>query len=452
MAIYRVLVAVLVAIAASPVSLGSDVAVRHISIASRWGGLGASQDTELSIENRGGVFYSGRKRIDSEAVASLVSALRGNAVDKPELTNLGITAEWLAANADLAVMKNNASFADALPEQKSLYRRSFTNLEIINSVVASLFNYAKFDDYPSVEVRVTFDDGSVISASSSSWYLMMLPWGVISGSTSIRSYNANISRAVAALMPDKATNRSRLRGEYVAEELAEATMRYIERDWKLIQVESKAGDALRALRTAYSIRSADINPYHDVAFGRKWDKGLTHEENLHATLTRPGFPPNFFDTAILLYQGGSVSGVEEFLRDAKQYEGLVLAVPWLTQLLAKYPKLGVSVLWIHDKSFSDKALNEFSADMHELGKDALIKEVRLLQKDAALLNVGYGDYWIVLPDKRMVLWRYTSVSGLLGLKQSQISTHECTDYHAVTGGCVGAVVSPEGELQVPLQH
>jgi len=51
-----------------------------------------------------------------------------------------------------------------------------------------------------------------------------------------------------------------------------------------------------------------------------------------------------------------------------------------------------------------------------------------------------------LPDKRMVLWRYESVSGLLGFNQSQFSANECADYQGVTGGCVGAVVSSEGEL------
>ena len=91
-------------------------------------------------------------------------------------------------------------------------------------------------------------------------------------------------------------------------------------------------------------------------------------------------------------------------------------------------------------------MKNFAADMHAVGEDDLAEEVRKVQKDVAVLNVSYGDYWLVLPDRRMVLWRYESVMGLLGFAQSSFARHECTDYQAVTGGCVGAVVSPEGEV------
>jgi hypothetical protein len=47
----------------------------------------------------------------------------------------------------------------------------------------------------------------------------------------------------------------------------------------------------------------------------------------------------------------------------------------------------------------------------------------------------------------MVLWRYQSLMGLLGFKQSDFVARECTDYRRVTGGCVGVVVSPEGGIQ-----
>jgi hypothetical protein len=452
MTIYRVLSAIAVLMFATELLCGANPAVRQIQIGSLWGGLGTPQSTELIIQNHGGKYYLGRKRIDSAAVAALRNALQENAVDKPEPANLGITPEWLLANADAAVTKNNGSFVDALPDQKSLYRNSFTDPAVIDKVVPSLFRYTKFDDYPSAKIVITFEDGSTITASTSSWYLMMLPWEVNSGGTSVKSYNAHVSRAVASLMPKKATNRERLSGDGIDSELAEEVMRYIENDWKLLGVEHKAGSTLNLLRTAYSIRSADLNPYHNVVFGQKWDKGVTHEENLHAILTRAGFPPHFHDEVILLYKDGSVSGAEAFLKNGKRYEELVLSVPWLAALLAKYPNWGASVLWVHDKSFSDKAMKEFSADMHEVGKDALADEVRQVQQDVALLNIGYGDYWIILPDRRMVLWRYESVSGLLGFKRPEISTRQCTDYRAVTGGCVGAVVSPEGELQTTALH
>jgi hypothetical protein len=84
--------------------------------------------------------------------------------------------------------------------------------------------------------------------------------------------------------------------------------------------------------------------------------------------------------------------------------------------------------------------------MHAIKKDALANEVRQVQSQVAVLNIGYGGWWLVLPDRRMVLWRYESKSGLVGHKASEFHVHECTDYQSVFGGCVGALFSPEGEL------
>jgi len=83
-------------------------------------------------------------------------------------------------------------------------------------------------------------------------------------------------------------------------------------------------------------------------------------------------------------------GVDQFLQDASRYEDLALSVPWLSKLRDKYPKWGTSLLWVHDKSLSDKALQNFAADMHALGKDALVNEVRQVQSQVAVLNVSYG--------------------------------------------------------------
>ncbi len=293
---------------ATELSFGADAAVRQIQIESQWGGLGTPESTELIIHQHDGTYSLGRKRIDATAVAALLNALREDAVAKPELANLGMTHEWLSANASETLASNSGSFWGALPEQKSLYRNSFTDPTVMARVVPSLFRYAKDDDYPSAKIVVTFEDGSTITASTSSYYLMMLPWEVKFDGRSAKSYNAHISRAVALLMPKNGTNRERLAGNGMESELSEEVMRYIETDWKLLGVEHKAASTLALLRTAYSIRSADLNPYHDVVFGQKWDKAVVHEENLHATLTRVGFPPHFYDEVILLYKDGNVSG------------------------------------------------------------------------------------------------------------------------------------------------
>jgi hypothetical protein len=91
-------------------------------------------------------------------------------------------------------------------------------------------------------------------------------------------------------------------------------------------------------------------------------------------------------------------------------------------------------------------MNLFAADMKAMGKSVLADEVRAEREKIALITIQYGDYWLVLPDKSMVLWRYTSVSGLLNFKASDFPFQRCSEYNTVTGGCVGVVVLPEGTL------
>lgn len=51
--------------------------------------------------------------------------------------------------------------------------------------------------------------------------------------------------------------------------------------------------------------------------------------------------------------------------------------------------------------------------MGALGKRDLADEVRPVQEKVALLNIGYGARWLILPDVRVIPWRYAGDRGLL---------------------------------------
>ena len=417
-----------------------------VTIESKWGGLGTPSKTEEVISRDRDGYKGKHDRIDARTVESLLAALREPTIAVPEPLNLGINQAWLDANAIPAVEKYAGNFDGAAPNQKALYQTSFTDESLIRRVVPNLFNFSRTDDYPSAQVEVMFEDGSTVSALSTSQFLFMLPWKVKRGSEEITTYNADVSRAVAALMPKKATNRSRIAGDTLDVNLAEAVMRHIEKDWKLLNVENRVGGTLTTLREKYTVESADINPYHGVAYGVAWKGNQPHEENLHVVLRQASFPPGFSESAIFLYRDGKVSGTEDFLQNARKYEELVFSVPWLKTLAERYPGYNIQLLWVHDQSLGDKAMNLFAADMNAMGKSALADEVRAEQDKIALITIQYGDYWLVLPDERMVLWRYSSRSGLLNFKPSDFPFQRCSDYNTVTGGCVGVVVLPEGTL------
>lgn len=82
-----------------------------------------------------------------------------------------------------------------------------------------------------------------------------------------------------------------------------------------------------------------------------------------------------------------------------------------------------------------------------LGKEPLADEVARVQDQVALVFLDYGSDWIVLPDKRMILWRHYLPASFLKWSQANFTLKRCVEYNANNGGCVGAVVSADGVLQ-----
>jgi len=445
-----------VVVAVSGSAFPADSAIRQIEIKSSWGGLGRPQNTELAVRNDNGEYRIGSKRIDPANVESLIASIRQPLRMKPTLGNLGMSDEWLKNAVDELERdadRNDGSdstlykLGHGSADQKALFRRSYTDPNFMAKVLPEIFRCCHIDDYPEVKVTILYADGSRTVISSHSQSEFMLPWKIEGVDATVETFNKNISVALAAIMPKKATNRERVSGQGLDLALAWVVMDAINDDWSLSNVKAHASESLGKIGNVYQILSADINPYHDVTFGIYVKDGKGEgEENLHLELKRSDFPQGFAVTAILLYRDGTVLGVDQFLQDASRYEDLTLSVPWLAKLRQEYPRWGTSLLWVHDKSLSDKAIQNFAVDMHALGKDALVNEVRQVQSQVAVLNVSYGDWWLVLPDRRMILWRYESVMGLLGWKKSDFSARECTDYQANNGGCVGEVISPDGEL------
>lgn len=76
---------------------------------------------------------------------------------KPEPVNIGITQEWLDANAEKAAMDYDPRrFEAAAPNQKELFTSSFKNPTIISDVLSPIFfGQVKVDDDPFIKVSIT---------------------------------------------------------------------------------------------------------------------------------------------------------------------------------------------------------------------------------------------------------------------------------------------------------
>jgi hypothetical protein len=439
-------VCVLFLLAVSAVAQSS--VVTQIRITSSWGGLGTPAHNELIIVRKGNSYHADDKIVDAHLINNLFDALHRPAVSKINLNNLGIIQTWLDANAETGVREYaDFYYSNAAPNLQALYLSTFKNLSFITRLVPSLYESRWTDDYPLVEVEVTKADGTTVVATSEAQQLFMLPWVVSKGRLKIKTYDARIARAVVALLPNLFANRERLSGESLNYVLAEATMREIQDKWDLLDAQNKAGKYLQTLQHDFLVESAEINSYHNVDFGKEWVKGDPGVENLQAILARRNWPRNFRIGIALPFANGEVEGVDTFLRSADRYVNLTLAVPWLNEYIRSHPRIPFELRFVGDRSFSEKAMQIFAADMKLKRKESLAREIEAAQKEVSLLAIGWvwgREYWLVLPDKKIVVWRFRESS--IKWTSLQASAWECSNYYSK---CSGAIISRNGSLEKP---
>jgi hypothetical protein len=201
------------------------------------------------------------------------------------------------------------------------------------------------------------------------------------------------------------------------------------------------------LRRQFEVNRARIVPYRGYDFGYRPGDPSPHEENLDATLRQRDSPANVAVEADLLFHEGKIEGVADLAEKLPAYQSLVFSVSWLSEYLTAHPDQHLYIRFVHDRSFSRKAMETFEADMRKIGKDTLVADVAANQDKAALILLDYGSDWIVLPDKRTILWRHYQPASFLKWTASDFRIQRCAAYNGNGGGCVGAVISPDGELQ-----
>jgi hypothetical protein len=438
----RIVFAICILFLLAHCTLAQSGQVTQIKIVSSWGGLGPPTLNELTITRKGDSYHYSGKKVDPRLVDRLVKALNEPQIHEPDLANIGITQAWLNANAEKGI-KEYAEFYYSISATnlQALYLSTFKNVDCMKRLLPSLYSGWWTDDYPRVEVEVTEDGGSKVIATSEAQQLFMLPWEVTSGGQKVMTFNADIARAVTALLPKKFANRERISGEGLSRVLAEAVMHRIKDKWDALDAENKAGRYLKLLRDTYSVEWVELNGYHNVDYGKEWVNGNSQQDNLRAKVTRKDVPRNFSFGIALPFKDGKVENVDTFIASIDAYRNLILSVPWLREFITTHAQLDYELRFVGDRSFSEKAMQSFTADMKLKGKEALINELAKIQKSVSLLIVGSRTWLIVLPDKTVVFWRFNGFDPT-HLWKDESSAWDCT----YQGKCVGAVISPDGAL------
>jgi hypothetical protein len=421
--------------------------------------------TILDIRRNGDAYKLGDDVVDANLVATLANALRAPVNPAPTREDLGFTPAWLKSNASsLGQSFAATTFIGGKPIHQSAFELAFADPAAVDKAIPLLFQRRMCLDCDrftqTVEISVRFDDGTRIGARTSSEFPYMLPWHLQSDGRDLVAYNADISRAIAALMPEKSANRSRLAAQRLASELGNILLMQKEHEVRLQEVESRTGGTLSVIRAKYEVESAHISAKN----GGDWDRevNVAGAPDLVLRLKAADQPPNFSDNVALAYVDGKVAGTDQFMNDGQKFEKLVLSVPWLTQYAQNHPRTPIEIAYVHHASLSDEGLSAFSADMRAIGRENVIAEVEAHKSEIAFVSVGSGmgrSDWLVLPNRHMLLWRFwrlplrpiVTASELPAWTDSEYSAKPCVGSRNNFLHCVGREVSPEGNL-LPLEQ
>jgi hypothetical protein len=431
----------LMLIALPQYSTAQAVRVQTVTIKSAWRGFSPSRSepVELIIRRQGDGFCANGERIGNGVVEALVSVLNESPMPHPRPSNLGITEAWLNENTDLAgakSLRHRSTFRAHLDS----FRTAFNDVCNIENLVPSLFTGFHTDDYPRVEVELLFDGGKVWSASSDSQYDFMIPWKVQAGAPAFTTFNADISRAVATLLPLKSVNRDRLSGESFKFRLADAVMARMEEQW--------LNPALSVLRPHYSVDRSEITSGVSIHYGQDSITGHQQEENALFVLRRNSFRDDLLrDWVILPFRNETIYGAANFLKAAANYENLTLSIPWLNEI-RQGRSIPIDLQFVQERSLSAKAMSVFASDMNGKGRADLATLVGAVQEQTALIMVQ-NAYCLILPDKKVILWRFHNPPGshtVLKWTREELAIAPCSSYQPIAEWCSGAVISPDGSL------
>lgn len=166
-------------------------------------------------------------------------------------------------------------------------------------------------------------------------------------------------------------------------------------------------------------------------------------------LKKTNSPVSFSIQLKLPIQNEKVENLDNFQNKINKYQDLIFSIPWLKNYIES-GKRNVELRFIKNRSFSEKAMKKFAADMNKIGKSELISGVEKEQENIALIGVGggleyYQSFWLILPNKKVILWRYR-YPMLLNWNEKDFQANECTDDIAAGLRCVGATISFDGNI------
>jgi hypothetical protein len=388
-----------------PSASGSDPV--RIEINSSWDGLGEPTKGTLVIIGTQGKYRSEDGKVDAKAVGLLLAALEQPVADQPSLESCGITERWRLANYKGGLEDyTHYKLRELSPDQVNLFRTRFTNASSAQDAFAQLFKNWHTDDYPAMSVTVV-TEGKQIGIRSGSQYPFMLPWAGVDRSRG--GYNCQISQAIAALLPKKFSNRSRLvLNDRFRWELTEQTMRSVQHQWNMLDTEFKVGPQVAPVFARFTPLESAISNLSsiDLDGGEAWNAKLRSND----------LPSNLIVAVSMRYYKKKLTSVEDFLNHLPMYSNLVVSVPWLSNYLRTRPQTTIELRYVNGRSLSAQAEAKLVQDLRQHGKTELANRVSEEATKVSFIEVNDdASCWsraIVFPTKEVLLWHFQCDSPL----------------------------------------
>ena len=270
----------------------------------------------------------------------------------------------------------------------------------------------------------------------------MVPFHVKSEREWVGTYNCEIGRALADLLPDEFPNRYRLAGEAFLRRLAEAVLAERRGEWSLLEAQAQFGDDLAALGGRFGIERSMFGNIGSFDVG---NSDYSTYPSWNAALHDARLPRNVAIGVSLPVRDGRLASLDPFLDQIDAIEEGVMGVPWLAAYLATHPEVMVEIRFVTDRSLSTKAREGILETMTGSGRGKQALAIASSLYDGVLLEVDEGSdwsRWVLLPDGTLMLWHFKGRVPL-GRTDEAVAAWDCNGFR-----CSGVLFGPDGRALV----
>jgi hypothetical protein len=403
-----------------------------------WNAFQPQVKDALRIQGKDGKYTANGKSIDPSTIQEFVRSLDEPLLKEISLENLGLTQDWLNANAEAAFLERfKDGITDISSTQKTLFEDKFRNLNFMQHVVQTYYSSIWTDDYPKLSLSIRLG-ARAVQLTSAEQHQFMIPWTIVENGETKESFNANISRAIAAMLPANAMHKSRLAGKNLRYALSEKLLWALRDEWAILTTEAKMPNDIQKVRENYRVEKSDVGCIASIDVD-----GACPSWN--AKLRSTALPSNYAIGVSLPYENGHLPGLAFFEERIPGYSQLAASVPWFRQYLEHHPGAEAQIRFVVDRSLSKRATCKLLEDLRKHDKDALAKRIEKETGESVFVEVSEEKHnwsrWVIFPNGDMLLWHFQGDSAL------DFPATKFVSWEYYSWRSTGALIRPDGTVE-----